>query len=391
MLPFSQYLLALALLLGACSSPTAEKTAAGAPEAAEAAAPDEVHLSVDELRVAGVRTGRPSYEATAGVLRVNGSLEAPPQSLVVLSAPLGGYIERLPLLPGAHVRRGEAVAVVRNPEFIQVQQDYRQALSQLDYARAEMERQRELVREEVAPAKNYQRAQSEYRSLLAQRDALAARLRLAGLPVQASGPMVSTAELRAPISGFVRHVRATTGQTVSATEPVAELVDPTHLHVELTVFEKDAPRLQVGQRIRFTLASDSAGGEHTGRITLVSRSVDPEARTVSVHAHPDEEDNPQLLPGMFVRALVETQAAARATTPTLPEAAVVDYEGRSYVFVQPAPGQARYRLVEVRRAGAVENGRVPLVLPAGISAQTTVVTDGAYSLLGKLKNTLDED
>ncbi|OON69802.1 efflux RND transporter periplasmic adaptor subunit [Hymenobacter sp. CRA2] len=392
MLSFSKPLFPLAVLtaLSACQSAPAEKPAAEVTAAAPAA-PNEVRLSADELRVAGVRTGRVSYEAAAGLLRVNGSLEAPPQSLVVLSAPLGGYIERLPLLPGAHVQRGEAVAVVRNPEFIQVQQDYRQVLSQLEYARTDMERQRELVREEVAPAKNLQRAEADYRSLQAQRDALAARLRLAGLPVRASGAMASTAELRAPISGFVRHVRATTGQTVSATDPVAELVDPTHLHVELTVFEKDAPRLQVGQRIRFTLASDSAGKEHTGRITLVSRSVDPEARTVSVHAHPDEEDNPALLPGMFVRALVETQAAAGRTAPVLPEAAVVDYEGRSFIFVQPAPGATHYRMVEVRRGGAVENGLVPVVLPASITAQTLVVTDGAYSLLGKLKNTSEAE
>jgi cobalt-zinc-cadmium efflux system membrane fusion protein len=351
-----------------------------------------VRLSADEQRVAGVRTGRVRYHSSGGALRVNGSLEAPPQSLVVISAPLGGYVERMPLLPGAHVRRGEAVALIRNPEFIQVQQDYRQALSQLEFARAEVERQRELVREEVAPAKNLQRAQAEYRSLQAQRDALAARLRLAGLPVSASGAMVSTAELRAPISGFVREVRATPGQTVAATDPVAELVDPTHLHVELTVFERDAPRVKVGQRLRFTLASDSAGGEHTGHVTLVSRAVDPQARTISVHAHPDDENNPRLLPGMFVRAVIDTEPTkAAAPVPMLPEAAVVDYEGRSYVFVQPAGGQPRYRMVEVRRAGAVENGLVPVVLPATITAETAVVIEGAYSMLGKLKNTAEEE
>ncbi|WP_149866975.1 efflux RND transporter periplasmic adaptor subunit [Solirubrum puertoriconensis] len=389
---YFRYLLLAAL--GACNSAPAEQPQGQATAATEAATPtaeNEVHLSADELRVAGVRTGRVSYQSAAGVLRVNGSLEAPPQSLVVLSAPLGGYIERLPLLPGAHVRKGEAVAVVRNPEFIQVQQDYRQVLSQLEYARTEMERQRQLVQEEVAPAKNYQRAQAEYRSLQAQRDALAARLRLAGLPVRASGAMATTAELRAPISGFVRHVRATTGQTVTSTEPVAELVDPTHLHVELTVFEKDAPRVKMGQPLRFTLASDSAGAQHTARITLVSRAVDPEARTITVHAHPDEEDNPALLPGMFVRAAIQTETGQpKAITPTLPEAAVVDFEGRSYIFVQPNPAQAHYRMVEVRRAGAVENGTVPVVLPTTVTAETQVVTTGAYSLLGKLKNTAEE-
>ncbi|WP_400192229.1 efflux RND transporter periplasmic adaptor subunit [Hymenobacter sp. B81] len=382
---------ALLLSLAACNS--APENPAAEPAAQEQpAAPNEVQLSADELRVAGVRTGRVSRQSSAGALRVNGTLDAPPQSLVVLSAPLGGYVERLPLLAGTRVRKGEAIAVIRNPEFIQVQQDYRQVLSQLEYARTELARQRELVAEEVAPAKNYQRAQAEYRSLQAQRDALAARLRLAGLSVRGSGPMATTAALRAPISGFVQKVNATTGQTLAPTDPVAELVDPTHLHVELNVFEKDAPRVRIGQRLRFTLASDSAGGEHLGHVNLVSRTVDPDSRTVSIHGHPDDEDNPRLLPGMFVRAIIETQpAATQASVPALPEAAVVDYEGRSYIFVQPAAGQRRYRLVEVRRAGPVENGLVPLVLPATVTAQTLVVTEGAYSLLGKLKNAAEEE
>ncbi|GAA4372033.1 efflux RND transporter periplasmic adaptor subunit [Hymenobacter koreensis] len=379
--------------MAACNS-ASEKSAAetAAPAAAEEpAVANEVQLSPDEQRVAGVRTGRVSMQSSAGALRVNGTLDAPPQSLVVLSAPLGGYVERLPLLAGTRVRQGEAIAVIRNPEFIQVQQDYRQVLSQLEYARTDVERQRELVAEEVAPAKNYQRAQAEYRSLQVQRDALLARLRLAGLPVRGSGAMATTAELRAPISGFVQKVNATTGQTLAPTDPVAELVDPTHLHVELTVFEKDAPRVRVGQRLRFTLASDSAGGEHTGHVNLVSRTVDPESRTVSIHGHPDDENNPRLLPGMFVRATIETnEKPTTAPVPALPEAAVVDYEGRSYIFVQPTAGQPRYRMVEVRRAGSVENGMVPVVLPAAVTAQTTVVTEGAYSLLGKLKNTSEE-
>ncbi|UOQ71432.1 hypothetical protein [Hymenobacter cellulosilyticus] len=106
-------------------------------------------------------------------------------------------MESTSLLQGTRVRKGQVLAVIRNPEFIQLQQSYLETQSQLTYARAELARQRELVKEEVAPAKNLQRAQAEYGALQAQAAGQLARLRLAGLPA-GRRPIVSTATLRAP-------------------------------------------------------------------------------------------------------------------------------------------------------------------------------------------------
>ena len=387
------YLLLLALLAG-CGKKEAEETSdAPATETNTAspkqeAAPDRITLTTAEQQVGGVRLGSLTQRPMSGGLKVNGVLDVPPENLVSVSAPLGGFVDRTDLLQGSRVRAGQVLAVIRNPDFVQLQQDYQEARSQLKYARAEYERQGELYRQEVAPQKNYQRAQAEYEALQVKTNAQAARLRLAGLPI--GGAIVSTATLRAPKGGFVKAVNVSIGQSVTPTDVLFEIVNPQHLHVELTVFEKDIPQVKEGQLVRFSLGNDSVSRERTAHVYLISKAISPE-RTVRVHAHQDQEDE-QLLPGTFVRAVIETN---RVTVPTLPEKAVVQYGAQAYVFVAAdstaKAGTAMYRMVPVTR-GVSEDGYTEVHLPAVEQGKSLrFVTEGAYALLGKLKNAEEEE
>jgi len=367
----------------------AEAPTATTPKADSTAAPtDQVSLSTDEQQLAGIKIGPLKQRVLGGGLKVNGVLDVPPDQLVSISAPLGGIVERTALLQGTRVRRGQVLAVIRNPDFIQLQQSYLETQSQLTFARAELDRQAELVREEVAPAKNLQRARAEYGALQAQAAGQVARLRLAGLPV-GRRPFVSTATLRAPKDAFVKAVNVTVGQSVTPTDALFELVDPDHLHVELTVFEKDVPLLRKGQRIRFTVPNDSAA-ERTAAVYLISRTVDAQQRTVRVHGHLDRENDPALLPGMFVRAVVETTTRQ---VPALPDKAVLDYEGKQFVFRQERAtgGKPIFRMVEVHR-GQQADGYSEVFIPgdAAVNNAARYVTEGAYSLLSKLKNSSEE-
>lgn len=387
--------LLLALLAG-CGKKETDEPAADAPasrsapaaEAAEAAAPDRVTLTAAERQAGGVRLGPLTQRPMSDGLKVNGTLDVPPENLASVSAPLGGFVARTDLLQGSRVRAGQMLAVIRNPDFVQLQQDYLETRSQLKLAKAEYERQAELYRQEVAPQKNYQRAQAEYEALQVKTSAQAVRLRLAGLPV--GGAIVSTATLRAPKSGFVKAMNVSIGQSVTPTDVLFEIVNPEHLHVELTVFEKDIPQVKEQQLVRFTLGNDSVSRERTAHVYLISKTISDE-RTVRIHAHLDREDE-QLLPGTFVRAVIETN---RVTVPTLPEKAVVQYGSQAYVFVAAdsaaSAGPATYRMVPVTR-GVSEDGYTEVRLPATEQGRPLrFVTEGAYSLLGKLKNAEEEE
>ena len=387
------YVLLLSLLAG-CGAKEAsldkdkEAPTEAAGEAAEKAAPDRVTLTTAEQQVGGVRLGALTQRPMSGGLKVNGVLDVPPENLVSVSAPLGGFVDRTDLLQGSRVRAGQVLAVIRNPDFVQLQQDYQEARSQLKYARAEYERQGELYRQEVAPQKNYQRAQAEYEALQVKTNAQADRLRLAGLPI--GGAIVSTATLRAPKGGYVKAVNVSIGQSVTPTDVLFEIVNPEHLHVELTVFEKDIPQVKAQQLVRFSLGNDSVSRERTAHVYLISKTISDE-RTVRVHAHLDREDE-QLLPGTFVRAVIETN---RVTVPTLPEKAVVQYGAQAFVFVAAdsaaKAGTAAYRMVPVTR-GVSEDGYTEIHLPAAEQGKLLrFVTEGAYALLGKLKNAEEEE
>ena len=381
-------------LLSGCGSPEAptekEQTTAAAPggEAAEKGPADRVTLTTAEQQVGGVRLGSITQRPMSGGLKVNGVLDVPPENLVSVSAPLGGFVDRTDLLQGSRVRAGQVLAVIRNPDFVQLQQDYLETRSQLKLARAEYERQGELYRQEVAPQKNFQRAQAEYEALQVKTNAQAARLRLAGLPI--GGAIVSTATLRAPKGGYVKAVNVSIGQSVTPTDVLFEIVNPEHLHVELTVFEKDIPQVKAQQLVRFSLGNDSVSRERTAHVYLISKTISDE-RTVRVHAHLDREDE-QLLPGTFVRAVIETN---RVTVPTLPEKAVVQYGAQAFVFVAAdsaaKAGTAAYRMVPVTR-GVSEDGYTEVHLPAAEQGKPLrFVTEGAYALLGKLKNAEEEE
>ncbi|GAA4388525.1 efflux RND transporter periplasmic adaptor subunit [Hymenobacter koreensis] len=346
-------------------------------------ATDVVTLSPAEQQAGGLKTGTLTTRPMGAGLAVNGTLDVPPESAVSITAPLGGYVQSTELLQGTRVRKGEALAVIRNPEFVTLQKEYLELRSRLKFANAELARQRELYQQEVAPLKNFQRAQAEVEALQVQTSAQAAQLRIAGLPV--GGAITPTATLRAPRTGFVRAVNVTVGQSVTATEPLFEIVDPEHLHVELTVFERDVARVQNGQLIRFTLASDSTGTrrERTARVYLVGKAIG-EDRTVRVHGHLDQENDPALLPGLYVRALIET---GRTDAAALPDAALVRFEGKYYAYAVEAAG--RFRMVPVT-PGRSEDGYTEVTLPESVPASTTFVTDGAYSLLAKMKNAEEE-
>lgn len=361
-------------------------TNAEAGETASAAegASDLVTLSPAEQQAAGIQTGRITSRPMGAGLTVTGTLDVPPESAVSITAPLGGFVDQTQLLQGARVRKGEVLATIRNPEFVTLQQEYLETRARLAYARTELARQKELYEQEVAPQKNYQRALADFNVLQVQTSAQAARLRLANLPV--GGAIVRTAAIRAPRTGFVRAVNVTVGQAVTPTDALFEIVDPEHLHVELTVFERDVARVQRGQLIRFTLASDSTGTrrERTARVYLVGRAISAD-RTVRVHGHLDQENDPALLPGLYVRATIET---GRSEASALPDAALVRFEGKNYAYALEAPG--RYRMVPVT-LGRSEDNFTEVTLPDAVPATTTFVTDGAYSLLAKMKNAEEEE
>ncbi|MBL0745079.1 efflux RND transporter periplasmic adaptor subunit [Chryseolinea lacunae] len=373
-------------LLAGCQSSKPE--AAAAPEA-ETPLADEVELTDPQYASADITWGKIEPRALSGAIVVNGMLDVPPQNLVSISAPLGGFLKSTELLQGRAVKKGEVVAVMESTEYIQLQQDYLDQKSQLDFLEEEFKRQEALSKENVNATKTLQQASSSYRSMLAKVSGLKSKLQLINIDakrLEETSVIQQTIPLYTPISGFVTEVNANIGMYVAPTHAIFKIVDTRHLHAELTVFEKDVLKLKIGQKVRFVLANESR--ERTATIHLIGREIS-EQRTVRVHCHLDNEDT-DLLPGMYLTAHVET---ASHETPSLPDQAIVTFDGKKYIFIA-APGAEqnvhRFKIIEIT-TGFQEQGFTEVTVPRDFVTGSPVVIKGAYDLLGKMKNSEEEE
>lgn len=388
MTKLSSIILTIFLLtfLAGCQSPKPEVA-----ETPEAAAPiaDEVELTDAQYASADITWGKIESRALSGAIVVNGMLDVPPQNLVSISAPLGGFLKSTELLQGRAVKKGEVVAVMESTEYIQLQQDYLDQKSQLDFLEEEYKRQEALSKENVNATKTLQQASSSYRSMLAKVSGLKSKLQLINIDpkrLEETSAIQQTIPLYSPISGFVTEVNANIGMYVTPTHAIFKIVDTRHLHAELTVFEKDVLKLKIGQKVRFVLANESR--ERTATIHLIGREIS-EQRTVRVHCHLDNEDT-DLLPGMYLTAHVET---ASHETPSLPDQAIVTFDGKKYIFIAAAGAEQtvhRFKIIEIT-TGFQEQGFTEVTVPRDVVAGSPVVIKGAYDLLGKMKNSEEEE
>lgn len=323
----SMFLLAFALL--SCTG-SGEKLKEESPEEPAEVEATEVSLSKDQFDMSEIKTGLIESKNLNGVLKVNGKLDVPPQNMVSISAPIGGFLKSTEMLEGLRVTKGQVIAVIEHPEIAQLQQDFVEAKSKFDYLDQELKRQQELNKENVNSAKVLQQTQSEYNIALAKFKALEERLRMAGINKSnvLNGNISGVITITSPINGYVTKVNVNIGRMINQQDVMFEIVDTEHLHVELTVFEKDIRKIKEGQHVRFTLANDP-DKVLTATVHLIGRSFD-ETRSIRIHCHLDTEDR-DLLPGMYINATIELEGAKVNSVPTT---AIIKENDKDYVFIK---------------------------------------------------------
>jgi cobalt-zinc-cadmium efflux system membrane fusion protein len=352
--------------------------------------PSEQYTSVDSLQGNVVKLTSVQYKASnivlgkmerrpvAGSITVNGKLDVPPQNVTIISPPWGGFVNAIYILPGMPVKKGDVLAVLQNQEYIQLQQDYLDNVSKLEFLEKEYERQVELARENVNAQKSLQQSKAQYGSMKAIVNGLEAKLAMIHISTASlqNGKISSTIALRSPVNGFVTTVNVSTGQFVTATDVLFKMVSLQHIHVELQVYEKDIHKISTGQKVTFHLANDTTC--YDASVYLVGKEIGAD-RTVQVHCDMNREHQ-SLLPGMFVTARIET---ASDTENVVPTEAIANYEGKSYIFV--SSGSNVFRAVPVR-TGNSTGSLIPIYLSEPEDEDIVIVTRGAFELMGLLKN-----
>src|SRR5215813_12065589 len=388
-------ILAIAALSGACRR-------SSNPPAATANAPATSAMAQtagDKAIVTEIVTTSPF----AGVVTATGKILAAEDRTAVIGPVNEGRIVKLYAGQGTRVRKGQRLAELESADIDQAEADYlkaladsenakRSAAAEIKLAQQTYDRTKALYEKTVVPGKNLQAAEHDLEvakanaenniastnvSLTAaRRHLLILGLTDATIDALSKKPgLAATFSLNSPIDGVVVERNATIGATVGPDASVFKIIDISRVWIDANVFEKDLPRVRVGQQVKVTTTAFS-GSTFSGRVIFVNSVVDPDSRTVKVRTEVPNPDG-RLKPDMFANVEVITDVAGKAIS--VPQSALLEDGGKSYVFV--AENNA-YKKLQVQ-TGMRTGDRVEIV--DGLKSGDKVVMKGNYLLLQQSK------
>lgn len=375
-------LVVLALLNG-CGQKHSEDDGHGHGEAAEATeAPATIaSLTPEQIKSVGITLGRIENKQLTAAIKANGALRVPNNNKANATSLYGGVIKTLKVQLGDYVRKGQVIATIENPQFVQLQEEYLTIGSRITLAIQEMERQKELNENNAGALKNLQNATTELSTLRARKASLQRQIQLMGInPAGISlSNLKSALTVVSPVSGTVSNEFAKIGSYVDVSSPVVEIVDNGLLHLDLQVFERDLPHVKIGQVVNFTLTNNPKI-TYTAKVFNIGSSFENESKTVAVHCTVIGNKT-GLIDGMNITAMVSVK---NVEVPAVPNEAIVEADGKFYIFVHGK--NMNFEKIEVVK-GVSELGYTAITPVAEIPEDTRVVTRGAFFINAKMSNT----
>ena len=318
-------------------------------------------------------------------IKVTGTLELFPQDKANISPFVGGNVSSILVIPGDNVSKGQVLAYLEHPDIITMQQEFQEMNNALVFLKQDFERKQMLFDKGVSSGKDFQMAQSKFRSTTSVVNGLNAKLRLLGINANkvAEGKIYSAVPIITPIGGYVGEVLISLGDYVGTQSKMFSISDNSKIYVNFKVYEKDIHHIEKGQQIYF---SSSSGKDELLEATVrsVGKTFQTEPKALEVLA--DIENNKKnLLPGMYVEGrIVHGEKSGFA----VPEEAIVKEGSQFYIFTldegeKDAKNKLKFRRLSVI-IGVTDMGFVEIKLPADTKPNIMVVTKGAYTLSSEM-------
>ena len=370
--------------LSACNNNTSNADHQEAEEEHHHEEGNTTTLTQTQIKTVDIRLGHIEQKALTATLKANGVLSVPADHQAKVSTIYTGIIQSVKVEIGAYVHKGQVIATISNPDFLQQQQRLLTVNGQIELAQQELDRQQILYEGNAGTGKNLQAATTQLRTLRTEKAALEEQIRLMGLNPKTltNEGMQSTLAVVAPISGNISAVYTNNGAYVDASTPIVEIIDNSSLHLHLQVYERDLPYIKVGQQVHFN-PTNNTSGEYDAQVYNIAASFENESKSIIVHCHV-EGDKQGLISGMNVTGVISLD---KETAPAVPNDAIVEDSGKSYIFVVTHTDnkETTFEKIEVAK-GASESGYTAIAPVKPIASEQTIATKGAFFINATLVN-----
>ena len=348
--------------------------------------PDEVMLTKKQFDIMKIELGNPVQKNLTSLIKANGFITSPPQNKANVSPVMGGIIKSVSVIPGSYVKKGQILAYLEHPDYIQLQEDYLKAKSSLVFLEQEYNRQKNMLSDSATSKKLVQQTLSNYNITNATVLSLRNKLNLLGIPINSieNGRILQAVPLVSPISGYVQKVNVNVGKFADPTQIIFEIYDNSTLFIDLQVYQQDLGKIRIGQKLTFTTPSLSTANT-MATIYAIDKAFDSTNKSITVHARVDRNSRVDLMPGIYVNAFIE---AGNESVTALPEEAIfktgetdntfilsrthVEKQDTSYIFS-----------VKEVKTGASEAGYTQVTFLENMPLAVKIVTKGTYYLISE--------
>lgn len=350
---------------------------------AHAEAGSVLKLSAQEIKDEGIRIEQIRPRTVNEPIAVTAVIDANRDRLAHVAPRVPARIVRVSANLGDRVTAGQSLAVLDSTDVGEAHAAYLQARSELNVARAAVERAEKLQSEQIIAQKEYLRTRGDFERARAAFSAAEDRLRILGVAPTSptDNKAISVFPLRSPFTGIVIEKHAILGELASPDKSLFTIADLSTLWIEADIYEKDLGRIHKGAdaEIRVAAYPDSL---FRGKLTYISDLMDAQTRTVKARIEVLNPDR-RLKPQMFVTASIQTSSQRQVMA--LPSTAVTLIDGKPSVFVLDSDE------FEVRNVETAENLGGLVVVTSGISPDNQVVVEGTFALKARmLKSTLGD-
>ena len=295
----------------------------------------------------------------------------------------------------AQLRQAEAALAQRHAEVLQAQANLERDLAQLEMARLQDRRYRELMEKDFIAREQYDQVRTTLTALQAtvaadragvenaraSARAAEAMVENARAAIKANEAMVDTAKLnlgyttiKAPMGGRTGNLLVQTGNVVKGNDdnPLVVIAQVRPIYVSFAVPEQHLAAIKSQSALTVDVMTGAGRKPVRGTVTFLNNTVDPTTGTIQMKATFPNTDN-ALWPGQFVDTVL---TLATDSAIVVPARAVQTGQKGAFVFVVKPDSTVDMRPVTVGRRLAGE-----LVIDKGLTPGERVVTDGQLRLL----------
>lgn len=347
---------------------------------------EELKFSKAELDEFSIKLTQAKSGTINKTLTLSGEIIIAPDYLYRVVPRASGVVRQIFKNLGDNVNAGDLLATLSSQDLADAKADYVASHSLLQLANTRLKRESELFNKKITAKRTYLVAKQVQSEISIKRNVAQQRLVALGLTEKSITSVLhntdrdlSLYELRAPAKGVVIKKSVALGDVLEMSTPSFSIANLSQVWVNLSVYQKDLPFIQQGQKINISSQFNTAGvkTDLLSTISWLSPFLDERTRSATARVIINNTHG-NWRPGMFVSGKVNTSTAH--ATIVIPLSALQTIEGQTIVFVQHEEGEFEPQPVLL---GKKDQKQVEIL--QGLTTGQTYVSENTFMLKAQLQ------